>query len=406
MVVEKREKIIEYTPMGEELHLLEGGMVAVVRSLALIYEIQERIDVDGGSISLSPIGGRRVTRGDKLNGLVAYIGSAIKGMGKENEEPELDMDMICDGDDVSSDSEQLMKDMDLNSNLNSVTGKESCNQIETGREFERDESYGLAKELGLQRMSPIGPEKRSGLVKSKDHGRTKEMSMEGPRLNAQNPEAASVSQKLEKRTSVSKKQRPLQDCYPESMEEIWAKGTPLETKLERMDVGICNHLCNFDEFDWVVKGSSRASGGLLCIWDRRHFVKREEFTGDGYVGISGEWGVNKQQCCLINVYGPNDKQKRAKLWEELRKMVIDKEGRWLIVGDFKAVRGPEERRGKTRVSSDMRDFEEFIVTTGLVDVKLTNRHYTWYKLDGTTRSRLDRFLLSTEMSNMGGEWIQ
>ncbi|GLT47499.1 hypothetical protein SLA2020_211940 [Shorea laevis] len=54
----------------------------------------------------------------------------------------------------------------------------------------------------------------------------------------------------------------------------------------------------------------------------------------------------------------------------------------------------------------MRDFEEFIVTTGLVDVKLTNRQFTWYKPDGTARSRLDRFLLSCEMSKMGGEWIQ
>ncbi|GLT98273.1 hypothetical protein SLE2022_157850 [Rubroshorea leprosula] len=179
-----------------------------------------------------------------------------------------------------------------------------------------------------------------------------------------------------------------------------------ETKLERIDVGICKMLWNSDEFDWVAKASSGASGGLLCLWDRRHFVKREEFTGDGYVGISGEWGVDKQQCSLINVYGPNDRQKRAKLWEELRKRVIDKEGRWLITGDFNAVRGPEERRGKAGVSSDMWEFEEFIVTTGLVDVKLTNRRYTWYKPDGIARSRLDRFLLSTEMNNMGGEWVQ
>ncbi|GLU07240.1 hypothetical protein SLE2022_242040 [Rubroshorea leprosula] len=179
-----------------------------------------------------------------------------------------------------------------------------------------------------------------------------------------------------------------------------------ETKLERIDMGICKLLWNSDEFEWVAKASSGASGGLLCLWDRRNFVKSEEFTGDGYVGISGEWGANKQQCSLINVYGPNDRQKRVKLWEELRKRVIDKEGWWLIAGDFNAVRGPEERRGKSGVSADMWDFEEFIVTTGLVDVKLTNRRYTWYKPDGSARSRLDRFLLSTEMYNRGGEWIE
>ncbi|GLT26695.1 hypothetical protein SLA2020_017410 [Shorea laevis] len=115
-----------------------------------------------------------------------------------------------------------------------------------------------------------------------------------------------------------------------------------ETKLEMMEDGICRQLCNLDEFDWVAKSSSGALGGLLCIWDRWHFVKREEFTGDGFVGISGEWGVKKQQCFLIYVYGPNDRHKKASLWEELRKMVTDKEGRWLLAGDFNAVKGPEE----------------------------------------------------------------
>ncbi|GLU06807.1 hypothetical protein SLE2022_238000 [Rubroshorea leprosula] len=173
-----------------------------------------------------------------------------------------------------------------------------------------------------------------------------------------------------------------------------------------MDVVTCSQLWNSDEFDWVAKDSSGASGGLLCIWDRRHFVKREELMGDGFVGVSGEWGASKQQCVLINVYGPNDRQKRAKLWEDLRRMKTNKEGHWLIAGDFNAVRSPEERRGKIRESPGMKDFDEFIVATDLVDVKLANRRYTWYKADGTARSRLDRFLLSTEMSNIEGEWIQ
>ncbi|GKV42785.1 hypothetical protein SLEP1_g50152 [Rubroshorea leprosula] len=404
----------------------------------------------------------------------------------QNEDPELDTDGICGGKDMSTDSEHLMKDADLNSNSKPLAKDEGCEQIETGMVLEGNEGYGLSQSTGPQRLSAeIGKKKTEG-----------------------------------------KKQRYLQECYPENLEEIWAKGaqrvTPRtkqrqsrrvgarqteddkvciagsmsisdgcienrnrvlqremnlyevsrmmrvgkrlgfqfdnneeeiqsnlleaedretagrrdvsgkglggtlkrkevkklvkeerpdflflqETKLERMDVGTCSQLWNSDEFDWVAKDSSGASGGWLCIWDRRHFVKREELIGDGFVGLSGEWGASKQQCFLINVYGPNDRQKRAKLWEELRRMKTDKEGHWLIAGDFNAVRGPEERRGKIRESPGMNDFDEFIVATDLVDVKLTNRRYTWYKPDGTARRRLDRFLLSTEMSNMEGEWIQ
>ncbi|GLU16462.1 hypothetical protein SLE2022_328950 [Rubroshorea leprosula] len=67
--------VVEHSPTGEELHWLEGGMVAVVRSLGLISEIQERIDVDGGSISLTPIGGRRVLLSERV---VGYLSEYMK----------------------------------------------------------------------------------------------------------------------------------------------------------------------------------------------------------------------------------------------------------------------------------------------------------------------------------------
>ncbi|GKV49617.1 hypothetical protein SLEP1_g56358 [Rubroshorea leprosula] len=356
----------------------------------------------------------------------------------QNEDLELDMDVMGDGEDTSNGSEHLMKELVPISNPKRATETESCNQRVQETVLERDASFGLSKEIGLQKLSFDGPEESSGPNIGMGRGQIKQTSIEEPSLNAQNQMDSPTMQKPENSKIVSKKQRLLRECYPESMEEIWATAasrvTPRtrglggtlkkkevrrmvfdekpdfmflqETKLEKVDVGICRQLWNSDEFDWVAKGSSRASGGLLCIWDRRYFVKREEFTGDGFMGILGEWGVNKQLYFLINVYGPKERQKKANLWEELRRMVTDKEGCWLIAGDFNAVRGPEERRGRTGESPNMKDFDEFIVTTDLVDVKLSNRRYTWYKPDGTARSRLDRFLLSTEMSNMEGEWIQ
>ncbi|GLU04444.1 hypothetical protein SLE2022_215900 [Rubroshorea leprosula] len=69
--VEKTEKTIEHIPMGDELKWLEGGMVAVVRSMALVFEIQEQMDLDGGSISLSPIGGRQVLLTEKVAGFLS-----------------------------------------------------------------------------------------------------------------------------------------------------------------------------------------------------------------------------------------------------------------------------------------------------------------------------------------------
>ncbi|GLT32792.1 hypothetical protein SLA2020_074330 [Shorea laevis] len=54
----------------------------------------------------------------------------------------------------------------------------------------------------------------------------------------------------------------------------------------------------------------------------------------------------------------------------------------------------------------MSEFDAFIETTGLVDIKLANWKFTWYRSDGTSMSRLDRILMTMEMSSMGEEWVQ
>ncbi|GLT56373.1 hypothetical protein SLA2020_294170 [Shorea laevis] len=179
-----------------------------------------------------------------------------------------------------------------------------------------------------------------------------------------------------------------------------------ETKLEMVEGNLCKMLWFSDEFDWVMKESVGASEGLLCIWNRLAFVKQGEFSGDGFVGVSGEWGPQKLKCNLVNIYAPNDRQKKLKLWEELRHMIMEEEGRWLIAGDFNAVRCANERKGKTWETMEMRDFDDFIVSAGLVDLKLVNRRFTWYRPDGSSMSRLDRILMSDEMCNMGREWVQ
>ncbi|GLU12862.1 hypothetical protein SLE2022_295200 [Rubroshorea leprosula] len=59
-IVEPQKEIMEFTPEEEENQWLEGGLVAVVKSLSVVKDVQQRIDVDGGLITISPLGGRRV----------------------------------------------------------------------------------------------------------------------------------------------------------------------------------------------------------------------------------------------------------------------------------------------------------------------------------------------------------
>ncbi|GLU20995.1 hypothetical protein SLE2022_371630 [Rubroshorea leprosula] len=71
---ESKERIIEFSPSKEENKWLEGSVVAVVRSMSMISNIQERVDIDGGLINLSPLGGRSVLLTERVEGYLSeYI---------------------------------------------------------------------------------------------------------------------------------------------------------------------------------------------------------------------------------------------------------------------------------------------------------------------------------------------
>ncbi|GKV33280.1 hypothetical protein SLEP1_g41808 [Rubroshorea leprosula] len=90
----------------------------------------------------------------------------------------------------------------------------------------------------------------------------------------------------------------------------------------------------------------------------------------------------------------------------MRTLILEKGGRWLIASDFNAVRCLEEKRGRIGENPEMSDFNAFIETTRLIDIRLANRWFTWYRSDGSSMSRLDRVLMTEEMFTMGGEWVQ
>ena len=69
--------------------------------------------------------------------------------------------------------------------------------------------------------------------------------------------------------------------------------------------------------------------------------------------------------------------------------------------DFNAVRKPEERVGNiqgatTGSSREIVEFNNFIDDVLLQDISLTGRRFTWYRVGGGAKSRIDRVLVSQE----------
>ncbi|GKU89461.1 hypothetical protein SLEP1_g3594 [Rubroshorea leprosula] len=233
------------------------SMVAIVKSLTIINEIQQRIDVNGGMITLSPLGGRRVLLTERELGF-------------------------------------LLEFMNLNKELFALW-------------FEDIQSWD--KEV-------------------QEESRIVWLCISGIPLKA------------------------WCDRYFKMIGEL--VGDVVEEKLYEIQV-VEEEWCS--DPDWWLSDDDR----------------QRAFTDDGYLRITGEWGIHKVKCNLVNVYGPNDRQKRVKLWDELRNMITKERVRWLIVGEFSVVRCLEERRGRIRESPDMKDFDVFILSASLIDIKMVQQ---------------------------------
>ena len=88
------------------------------------------------------------------------------------------------------------------------------------------------------------------------------------------------------------------------------------------------------------------------------------------------------------------------MWEQIRQLRDLSPGvLWCILGDFNSIMRQEERVGLSQrgeIDSNMEDFNEWIEDLQVEDVPSVGRKFTWYKPNVTTKSRLDRFIVSAE----------
>ncbi|RVW76917.1 hypothetical protein CK203_051555 [Vitis vinifera] len=77
------------------------------------------------------------------------------------------------------------------------------------------------------------------------------------------------------------------------------------------------------------------------------------------------------------VYGPNKAMWRKDFWLELQDLHGLTFPRWCVGGDFNVIRRISEKMGDSRLTVNMRCFDEFIRESGLLDPPLRNAAFTW-----------------------------
>ncbi|GJY91550.1 RNA-directed DNA polymerase, eukaryota [Tanacetum coccineum] len=136
------------------------------------------------------------------------------------------------------------------------------------------------------------------------------------------------------------------------------------------------------------------SGGILCIWEESVFKKDYVTISDSFVAIYGTWIPNKAKILIVAIYAPQQLMYRRVLWDYMSILLSKWNGEVILMGDFNEVRTNDERRGSWFNSYNASLFDQFISSSGLVDVKMEGYAFTWSHPSANKMSKLDRFLVS------------
>lgn len=88
------------------------------------------------------------------------------------------------------------------------------------------------------------------------------------------------------------------------------------------------------------------SGGILTIWDNKVFSVQRTHNLTYATWVEGDWGEDRIQIIIINIYAPCDGRRKCELWANLSARIaeVNRKGVCLVVV-FNAIRNEEERRG-------------------------------------------------------------
>nr|GEV57435.1 RNA-directed DNA polymerase, eukaryota [Tanacetum cinerariifolium] len=164
-------------------------------------------------------------------------------------------------------------------------------------------------------------------------------------------------------------------------------GVDLNTEIDKFIWGNSN-------YQYVSSDSAGGSGGILCVWEATIFKKDHATVSDNFIAIYGTWISNNSKVLIVFIYAPQSLSHKRVLWDNISSLIARWNGETIVMGDFNEVRSIDERFSSMFNQSSSRLFNHFIMSSGLVDVKLEGYSFTWAHPSATKMSKLDRFLVS------------
>ncbi|XP_058784155.1 uncharacterized protein LOC131658925 [Vicia villosa] len=154
------------------------------------------------------------------------------------------------------------------------------------------------------------------------------------------------------------------------------------------------------EVGYSFTNSSGRSGGLLTLWNPINVEVLSSFKGEVFLGIKVCWKDNLSY--IVNIYLSYVLSKKKCLWNDLLALKESfKDGEWIKGGGFNSIKNSSERKGRDLSMNHKEEelFSEFIDKTLLVDNPCKGKKFSWFGGDGKAMSRIDLFLLSSNIVN-------
>nr|CAD1826001.1 unnamed protein product [Ananas comosus var. bracteatus] len=138
-------------------------------------------------------------------------------------------------------------------------------------------------------------------------------------------------------------------------------------------------------------------GGLLTTWNTSLFDCIHHWNGSFSLNVVLKRKVDGKVFYVSNVYGPTRVDLKPVFFQELREICGRSVGAWAVLGDFNTLLSLSDKNGQPSNSAEILLFREAINDTGLADLPIRNRAYTWSNgRQNPTLERLDRALVSLD----------
>nr|GEX76094.1 RNA-directed DNA polymerase, eukaryota [Tanacetum cinerariifolium] len=98
---------------------------------------------------------------------------------------------------------------------------------------------------------------------------------------------------------------------------------------------------------------------------------------DNFIALYGTWLPTNSKVLIVVIYAPQSAVLKRILWDYTLGLINRWKGETIVLGDFNVVRFEEERFGSFFNQSCARAFNQFISSSGLVEVKMEGYSFTW-----------------------------